>query len=156
MLLHQPMVAVQVQQAFLGTPEILMILAVVVIMFGATKLPQLGKGLGEAIGNFKKAQRDAEREKKFAEARDQQAALLAQAKAALAAEQDRALVRHGHGFDGMPEPVQHCLGILRCMHPASFRTLGRGERAKLQRVLGVAPALAIGDGRRLGSLPRPG
>ena len=62
MLLHQPMVAVQVQQAFLGTPEILMILAVVVIMFGATKLPQLGKGLGEAIGNFKKAQRDAERD----------------------------------------------------------------------------------------------
>lgn len=62
MLLHPLTLADQLQRAMLGTPEILMILAVVVIMFGATKLPQLGKGLGEAIGNFKKAQRDAERD----------------------------------------------------------------------------------------------
>ncbi len=45
-----------------GMPEMLLIFGIVVIMFGAAKLPQLGKGLGEAIGNFKKAQRDAERE----------------------------------------------------------------------------------------------
>jgi sec-independent protein translocase protein TatA len=45
-----------------GTTELLLILGIVVVMFGATKLPQLGKGLGEAIGNFKKAQRDAEKE----------------------------------------------------------------------------------------------
>ncbi len=46
--------------AMLGTPELLIIFAVVVLLFGATKLPQLGKGLGEAIGNFKRAQKDSE------------------------------------------------------------------------------------------------
>ncbi len=45
--------------ATFGLPEMLVILAIVVVLFGASKLPQLGKGLGEAIGNFKKAQRDA-------------------------------------------------------------------------------------------------
>jgi sec-independent protein translocase protein TatA len=45
-----------------GMPELLIVLAIVVVLFGATKLPQLGKGLGEAIGNFKKAQKDAERQ----------------------------------------------------------------------------------------------
>jgi sec-independent protein translocase protein TatA len=44
-----------------GLPEMLVVLAIVVVLFGATKLPQLGKGMGEAIGNFKKAQRDAMR-----------------------------------------------------------------------------------------------
>ncbi|HAN30692.1 MAG TPA: twin-arginine translocase TatA/TatE family subunit [Myxococcales bacterium] len=43
--------------AMLGLPEMLVILAIVVVLFGASKLPQLGKGMGEAIGNFKKAQR---------------------------------------------------------------------------------------------------
>lgn len=47
--------------AFLGTTELLLVLAIVVVLFGATKLPQLGKGLGEAIGNFKKAQREVDR-----------------------------------------------------------------------------------------------
>ena len=51
-----------VARAMLGMPELLVILAIVVILFGATKLPQLGKGIGEALGNFKKAQRDAERD----------------------------------------------------------------------------------------------
>ncbi len=49
----------QVATAMLGLPEMLVILAIVVVLFGATKLPQLGKGMGEAIGNFKKAQRNA-------------------------------------------------------------------------------------------------
>ena len=48
-----------VHEAMLGLPEMLVILAIVVVLFGATKLPQLGKGMGEAIGNFKKAQRAA-------------------------------------------------------------------------------------------------
>jgi sec-independent protein translocase protein TatA len=39
----------------LGTGEIILIIAVVVILFGATKLPQLGDGLGRAIGSFKRA-----------------------------------------------------------------------------------------------------
>lgn len=47
--------------AMLGTTEILIIAGVVVLLFGANKLPQLGKGLGEAIGNFKKAAKDGEK-----------------------------------------------------------------------------------------------
>jgi len=38
--------------------EILVVLVIVVILFGANKLPQLGKGLGEAIRNFKKGMAD--------------------------------------------------------------------------------------------------
>jgi sec-independent protein translocase protein TatA len=37
----------------LGIPELLLILLLVVVIFGAGKLPQLGKGLGEGIKNFK-------------------------------------------------------------------------------------------------------
>lgn len=37
----------------LGLPELLIILAIVVIIFGASKLPQLGRGLGQGIRNFK-------------------------------------------------------------------------------------------------------
>ncbi len=39
----------------LGMTELLIILAIVVLVFGASKLPELGKGIGEAIKNFKKA-----------------------------------------------------------------------------------------------------
>jgi sec-independent protein translocase protein TatA len=37
--------------------ELLAILGIVVILFGATRIPQLGKGLGEGIRNFKKGLR---------------------------------------------------------------------------------------------------
>lgn len=49
-------------RAMLGTTEILIIAGVVVLLFGANKLPQLGKGLGEAIGNFKKAAKDGQKD----------------------------------------------------------------------------------------------
>jgi sec-independent protein translocase protein TatA len=39
----------------LGTGEIVLIFLVVMVVFGATKLPQLGDGLGRAIKNFKRA-----------------------------------------------------------------------------------------------------
>ena len=37
-----------------GFQELIVILLIVVVIFGASKLPQLGKGLGEGIRNFKK------------------------------------------------------------------------------------------------------
>ena len=37
----------------LGLPELLVILLIVIIIFGANKLPQLGKGLGQGLRNFK-------------------------------------------------------------------------------------------------------
>ncbi len=39
----------------LGLPELLIILVIVVVIFGATRLPQIGKGLGEGIRNFRQA-----------------------------------------------------------------------------------------------------
>ncbi len=39
----------------LGTGEIILIFVVVMVIFGSTKLPQLGDGLGKAIKNFKRA-----------------------------------------------------------------------------------------------------
>lgn len=44
----------------LGLPELLIILAIAVLIFGAGKLPQLGKGLGEAIRNFKSSVKEGE------------------------------------------------------------------------------------------------
>jgi sec-independent protein translocase protein TatA len=42
----------------LGVPEMAIILVIAVFLFGSSKLPQLGKGLGEAISGFKKALKD--------------------------------------------------------------------------------------------------
>jgi sec-independent protein translocase protein TatA len=39
----------------LGMQELVVILIIVVVLFGATRLPQIGRGIGEAIKNFKKA-----------------------------------------------------------------------------------------------------
>ncbi len=44
----------------LGVQELLVILAIIVVIFGASKIPQLGKGLGEGIRNFKKGLKDDE------------------------------------------------------------------------------------------------
>ena len=38
----------------LGVPELLLILLIVIVIFGASKLPQLGRGFGEGIRNFRK------------------------------------------------------------------------------------------------------
>ncbi len=39
----------------LGMGELIVILIIVVVLFGANRLPQLGKGLGEGIRSFKKS-----------------------------------------------------------------------------------------------------
>ena len=44
----------------LGLPELLVILVIVVLVFGAGKIPQLGKGLGEGIKNFKDAMKNGQ------------------------------------------------------------------------------------------------
>ena len=52
----------------LGTGELIVILIIVVLIFGVNKIPQLGKGLGEGIRNFKSslkaAQEDPSEDKK--------------------------------------------------------------------------------------------
>jgi sec-independent protein translocase protein TatA len=48
----------------LGMSEILLILFIVVLIFGTSRIPELGKGLGEGIKNFKRAIKGEEEQKK--------------------------------------------------------------------------------------------
>lgn len=47
----------------LGIPELLIILVIVLVIFGAGKLPQLGRGIGEGIRNFKNGLRSEDKSK---------------------------------------------------------------------------------------------
>jgi sec-independent protein translocase protein TatA len=42
----------------LGIPELLIILAIVILIFGANRLPELGRGIGKGIKNFKDANKE--------------------------------------------------------------------------------------------------
>ena len=44
----------------IGIPELLRILVIVLVIFGANKLPEIGAGMGRAIKNFKKATNEPE------------------------------------------------------------------------------------------------
>jgi sec-independent protein translocase protein TatA len=46
----------------IGGPEIILILLVVFVFFGAKKIPEIAKGLGEGIREFRKAARDVQME----------------------------------------------------------------------------------------------
>lgn len=51
----------------LGMPELIVILVIIVIIFGAGKLPEIGSGIGKGIKNFKEAtkQKEEDPEKKI-------------------------------------------------------------------------------------------
>jgi sec-independent protein translocase protein TatA len=42
----------------LGIPELIVILFLVILIFGASRLPEIGKGIGKGIRNFKEATKD--------------------------------------------------------------------------------------------------
>ena len=44
----------------IGMPELIIILVIILIIFGAGKLPEIGGGVGKAIRNFKSATKDGE------------------------------------------------------------------------------------------------
>lgn len=44
----------------IGIPELLIILVIVLVIFGANRLPEIGSGMGRAIKNFKKATSEPE------------------------------------------------------------------------------------------------
>ena len=45
----------------IGMPELIIILVIILIIFGAGKLPEIGAGMGKAIKNFKGATSDTEK-----------------------------------------------------------------------------------------------
>ncbi len=42
----------------LGIPELLIILVIIIVVFGASRLPQIGEGLGKGIRNFRSATKE--------------------------------------------------------------------------------------------------
>lgn len=54
----------------IGHTEIILIVVVVVILFGATKLPQLGSAIGQTVKNFKRGMREARTEEENLNAED--------------------------------------------------------------------------------------
>ena len=48
----------------LGFPEMVLLFVIVILIFGTSRLPELGRGIGEGIRNFKKSLRDVEEEEK--------------------------------------------------------------------------------------------
>lgn len=47
----------------IGLPELLVVLLIIILIFGASRLPELGKGIGKGIKNFKDATRDGANDK---------------------------------------------------------------------------------------------
>jgi sec-independent protein translocase protein TatA len=48
----------------IGIPELLIILTIIILIFGASRLPEIGRGIGKGIRNFKDATRDNEEEQR--------------------------------------------------------------------------------------------
>ena len=46
----------------IGMPELIIILIIVLLIFGASRLPQIGSGIGKGIKNFKKATQESHEE----------------------------------------------------------------------------------------------
>lgn len=56
----------------IGTQEIILILVIIVVLFGATKIPQLGSSIGQGIKNFKRGMREVKEEEEEAQKKDEQ------------------------------------------------------------------------------------
>lgn len=49
----------------LGIPELIIILLIIILIFGANRLPDIGRGIGKGIRNFKEANRDGQNDTKL-------------------------------------------------------------------------------------------
>ncbi len=58
-----------------GTQELIVIAVIVVVLFGATKIPKLGSSIGEGIRNFKRGMREVEAEDEAASKEKERKAL---------------------------------------------------------------------------------
>jgi len=57
----------------LGMPELIIILVIIVIIFGAGKLPEIGGGIGKGIRNFKDATKNDDNAKSIEDEKDKEA-----------------------------------------------------------------------------------
>lgn len=48
----------------LGIPELIIILAIIILIFGANRLPEIGRGIGRGIKNFKESTREGQNDGK--------------------------------------------------------------------------------------------
>jgi sec-independent protein translocase protein TatA len=46
-----------------GLPELIIILMIIILIFGASRLPEIGRGIGKGIRNFKDATKDGQDER---------------------------------------------------------------------------------------------
>jgi sec-independent protein translocase protein TatA len=56
----EPLLALIALFGPIGLPEMLIILVIIVLIFGASRLPEIGKGIGQVIKNFKSSVKDVE------------------------------------------------------------------------------------------------
>ena len=47
----------------LGLPELAIILVIVILIFGANRLPEIGRGIGKGIRNFKESTREGQNDR---------------------------------------------------------------------------------------------
>jgi len=56
----------------IGMPELIIILVIILIIFGAGKLPEIGSGIGKGIKNFKKATSESDKKEQIEDKQDDQ------------------------------------------------------------------------------------
>ena len=54
----------------LGLPELLIILVIILLVFGAGKLPEIARGLGKAVGDFRRASQGLDLEEELGEKKE--------------------------------------------------------------------------------------
>jgi sec-independent protein translocase protein TatA len=48
----------------LGIPELLVVLFIIILIFGASRLPEIGRGIGKGIRNFKEATHEGQKDER--------------------------------------------------------------------------------------------
>ena len=157
--------------AFLNGPEVIAILVVVLILFGAKKLPELARGMGKSLGEFKKAKQEFEEEIKYGDlqARDEKSATPATPggmpaagwpSSSLEASPELSLLfgtahaRTGRHLEGLPW-IERALGdqhVADVRFPAGRREgdgLGRRRHERSARLDPASPRAGRADGRIL-------
>ncbi|MSU66569.1 MAG: twin-arginine translocase TatA/TatE family subunit [Opitutus sp.] len=66
----------------LGAPELIVLLIILLVLFGGSKLPSLAKGLGQSVKEFKKASKEISEDEKAEEAKKTETPVAAAAPAA--------------------------------------------------------------------------